>query len=284
MGAHLADGRAAAFFDVDGTLIWRDPDAMHKLSSSSEDATELVMGECPTEATYDAFRRMRENGHATFICTGRPLFLLQQGIRDLEPTGYIASAGAYVRIGDEVVRDDHIPYELLMEAAQVFFDAGINIEIEGNERNVALYSDDQRSLFPRTVTAHSVEELEPHVRRYHFAKFCAHNMTAERIEPVRAYCEGRFTVCNMQLNSYEFSPIGLDKGSGIRAALAHVGIDASRAYAFGDSENDLSMTEAVGTFVAMGNALPHVKECADYVTDDVRDDGVATGLAHFGLI
>ena len=27
-----------------------------------------------------------------------------------------------------------------------------------------------------------------------------------------------------------------------------------------------------------------VKQRADYVTDPVADDGVATGLAHFGLI
>ncbi len=44
------------------------------------------------------------------------------------------------------------------------------------------------------------------------------------------------------------------------------------------------MAPAVETFVAMGNALPGVKARADYVTDDAAHDGVATGLAHFGLI
>ena len=34
----------------------------------------------------------------------------------------------------------------------------------------------------------------------------------------------------------------------------------------------------------MGNALPHVKDTADYVTDHVRDDGIVSALAHFGLI
>lgn len=34
----------------------------------------------------------------------------------------------------------------------------------------------------------------------------------------------------------------------------------------------------------MGNALPQVKEVADYVTLSAADDGVPAGLAHFGLI
>ena len=34
----------------------------------------------------------------------------------------------------------------------------------------------------------------------------------------------------------------------------------------------------------MGNALPGVKAAADYVTDSVQNDGVATALARFGLL
>ena len=44
------------------------------------------------------------------------------------------------------------------------------------------------------------------------------------------------------------------------------------------------MLRAVDVPVAMGNALPQVKAMAAYVTDRVEQDGVATGLAHFGLI
>lgn len=44
------------------------------------------------------------------------------------------------------------------------------------------------------------------------------------------------------------------------------------------------MLEAVQTPIAMGNALPHVKKKAVWVTDTVRKDGVYTALQHFGLI
>ena len=36
--------------------------------------------------------------------------------------------------------------------------------------------------------------------------------------------------------------------------------------------------------VAMGNANKEVKEIADYITDDVDNDGVYKALKHFNLI
>ena len=44
------------------------------------------------------------------------------------------------------------------------------------------------------------------------------------------------------------------------------------------------MAAAVETFVAMGIALRNVQAAADYITDSSADDGVVTGLEHFGVI
>ena len=48
--------------------------------------------------------------------------------------------------------------------------------------------------------------------------------------------------------------------------------------------NDLEMFGAVGTGVAMGNALPQVRACADMVTDTVENDGIAHALQKLKLI
>ena len=137
---------------------------------------------------------------------------------------------------------------------------------------------------PGCPTVRTLEELEPYARRYRFAKFSTHFVPPERIERVRAFCAGRFSVCDMQFNTFEFSPIGIDKGTGIRCALEHLGHGRERTYGFGDSENDLAMAPAVETFVAMGNALPQVKAAAAFVSDHARDDGVAHALARLGLV
>lgn len=68
------------------------------------------------------------------------------------------------------------------------------------------------------------------------------------------------------------------------SALRERGVRIGTVYGFGDSENDGSMLSAVDVAVAMGNALPAVRTSADYVTDPVWDDGVATALEAFGLV
>ena len=44
---------------------------------------------------------------------------------------------------------------------------------------------------------------------------------------------------------------------------------------FGDGLNDLEVIESVGMGVAMGNALPEVKENAKAVTTSNEEDGIA---------
>ncbi len=45
--------------------------------------------------------------------------------------------------------------------------------------------------------------------------------------------------------------------------------------AIGDEENDLSMIKYAGVGVAMGNAVPAVKQVAQVITEDCDHDGVA---------
>jgi HAD superfamily hydrolase (TIGR01484 family) len=69
-------------------------------------------------------------------------------------------------------------------------------------------------------------------------------------------------------------PPGINKASGLVAALGEMGFRPEDAIAIGDAENDLAMLEACGWGVAVANALPTVKERADLVTQNARGAGV----------
>ncbi|MBR1696740.1 MAG: HAD hydrolase family protein, partial [Anaerovibrio sp.] len=53
--------------------------------------------------------------------------------------------------------------------------------------------------------------------------------------------------------------------------------------AIGDSNNDLTMIEAAGFGVAMGNANENVKKIAEYEVADCDHDGVAEAIERFCL-
>jgi len=67
-------------------------------------------------------------------------------------------------------------------------------------------------------------------------------------------------------------PPGVDKASGLRAALAALGLCAENLLGVGDAENDLAFLTVCGVSAAVANALPDVKAAADIVTP--KDDGV----------
>ena len=76
-------------------------------------------------------------------------------------------------------------------------------------------------------------------------------------------------------NNEELSPLGVDKGTALRAMCDALDIPVEAAIAVGDQGNDLSMIRVAGLGVAMGNATQEVKEAAKAVTADCDHDGVA---------
>lgn len=82
----------------------------------------------------------------------------------------------------------------------------------------------------------------------------------------------------------EVVPAGVNKGSAVTALCQRLGIGIRSAIAAGDESNDISMIRAAGVGVAMANAIPAVKEAADYVTRrDNNHDGIEEIIQQFLL-
>ncbi|WP_288233536.1 Cof-type HAD-IIB family hydrolase [uncultured Haemophilus sp.] len=74
------------------------------------------------------------------------------------------------------------------------------------------------------------------------------------------------------------------KARGIQDIINHFGFSIENAMAFGDGLNDVEMLETVGFGVAMGNAEPELKPLADFVTKDIREDGILYALETLEVI
>ena len=267
---------AVLFFDVDGTLTSFDPDDM-----TDKDFSAVR----PSQAVVEAFHRLRDAGHKAFICTGRPLWLIADSLRALDPAGIVAMAGATLEVDGRVVHEDCFDEDIVEELARRVADAGIEALFEANAATFSMEPVGvERPFLIGTHVVHSVEEMRVD-GRLRVGKVCLNAPNLARVANDDGFIGRNFELCNTGGENRELSPKGIDKGVGVTRALEYLGRTGNaRTFGFGDSGNDLGMLAAVETAVAMGNAMPEVKAVADYVTDDVAHDGTVTAMQRFGLI
>lgn len=267
---------AVLFFDVDGTLTSFDPDDM-----TDKDFNAIH----PSKAVVDAFGRLRNAGHQAFICTGRPLWLIADGLRALNPAGIVAMAGATLEVEGRVVHEDCFDEDIVEELARRIIVAGGEALFETNGATYSLEPVGvEQSFLLGAGVVHGVDQMRVD-GRLRVGKVCINASDLARVANDDGFIDREFELCNTGGQNRELSPKGIDKGVGVARALEYLGRTGNaHTFGFGDSGNDLGMLAAVETAVAMGNAMPEVKAVADYVTNDVAHDGTVTAMQHFGLI
>lgn len=256
------------FFDIDGTLIPEVPDA--KIPESTIRAVELA----------------RKAGNLLYVNTGRPAVNVDENVRCLGFDGYVYGCGTMAVCGDKELYYETVPKELCRRTVEllrecngvpmferrdtVAFDftmrsmpmiKNIRSEFAAQGKNVDLCTEDEDFSFDKFIYCYDENTDNERLKR-----------ELEK-DYYWIYRGGEFA---------EIVPKPCSKASGIKRVLEYHGLDKSRAYAIGDSLNDLPMFSAVGTGIAMGNGtdlIPH----ADYVTDDIMADGIYKALEHHGF-
>ena len=69
-------------------------------------------------------------------------------------------------------------------------------------------------------------------------------------------------------------PAGVDKATGVAAALRELGLRPAEAVGVGDAENDVALLGACGFGVAVADSVPELCEAADLVTEGGPGRGV----------
>lgn len=69
-------------------------------------------------------------------------------------------------------------------------------------------------------------------------------------------------------------PEGIDKNSGLKAALNQMNLSPEEVVGVGDAENDIPLLNLCGLSVSVANALPILKKCSDWIMTKDRGDGV----------
>ncbi len=206
-------------------------------------------------STQEALKALRDKSIKIFIATGRPQCLINN-LGDLEFDGYITVNGSYCfTAGHRPIYKGCIPQDRVQAVSDL---------IEIPVPPVASIEEARgKDILQIMGYFTAEEEKETDI----FGKVLTH------CEPMRWYPLFADIIAR-----------GNSKSTGIDKVLAYFDIDLKDTMAFGDGGNDIPMLKHVTTGIAMGNAEPHVKAVADYVTTSVDEDGIANALKHFGLI
>lgn len=73
-------------------------------------------------------------------------------------------------------------------------------------------------------------------------------------------------------------PVGVDKGTGLAAAVASLGVTTAQVLAIGDGENDVALLRAAGLGVAVADAVPALQVHADLLTRAASSAGVVEAI------
>jgi 5-amino-6-(5-phospho-D-ribitylamino)uracil phosphatase len=88
---------------------------------------------------------------------------------------------------------------------------------------------------------------------------------------------------NYQSTELSVMPQHCSKASGVKALADRLAIPMEQVMAIGDNNNDVEMVQTVGWGVAMGQAVPRLKEVAHAQTASNTEDGVALAIERYAL-
>ena len=276
----------------------------YRLIAFDLDETVLNHGAGPSPAVEQALQRAHGMGCTIAVCTGRPEMLIPDSILNLPIIDHIVSAnGAVVRhtsqsgpmsvvvLPHKTVKDICALAKKSRAGMQICTPAHCYMDIkswlfmrrnmkdidrtesfwQGWKRMRHLFTICPSFFFKRAIKRGDVIKI---ICVYKDAAACRKQMAvlANNID---------VEIASVMGYDIEIAAKGVTKGAMLKMLCHEIGIDKSEVFAVGDSDNDLSMRDAAGYLVAMGNASAGLKAVADYVTEDVLRDGAASAINRF---
>ena len=231
--------------------------------------------------SIEAIKRAQEDGLLIYFCTARTYAsVTYTGLFDLiKPDGMICTNGNVIFVGDNLLDAITFPEEMVQKILKVANRHHVVLEFAGLKDKY--YTNDINQYVKNYLSIYYEEKVD--VRKKE-----TKNVTEILAFIPEKYDEKLIKELPNELKYYRYDTFGVNisykqstKGEAVRKVLNHLGIDKKHSLAFGDSADDISMFEEVGTSIAMKNAKSEeVKEKATIVTETIDEHGVATIIAN----
>ena len=238
------------------------------------------------QSTVEALRKAHANGHKLFLCTGRNRRMTQP-LLDYGFDGAVCSAGGYVFCGDKVLVDLPMEPQLAEGVRSAMERHGVECTLEARDATYGSLKMIERWSF----THRDAGNLNSEAARWRKAMEDGMTMSpladykgeplykivyiaehSEDLDEAKRLYEDRFVFCESKLDGLDGGYVNgelinrkFDKGRGIKAVCDYLGVPLQDSIGFGDSDNDLQMTDVVGISVCMANGSASLKQRCDRI-------------------
>lgn len=253
--------KAITIFDLDGTL----------LNEKSEITKEVA----------SAMSELKKNNVLPIIATGRTNIEIKTIAEAAGITSFITMNGQYVEIEGKGIYENKIEQKIVQDLLTA-------TQAKGHE--LGFYTPEEIFVTGHTPVVSAAYEIihsniPPIDPKFYLKKPL--NMLLVICENGDEFYKENFP----ELKFFRNGPSSMDtiskegsKGHGIRKLIETLDYFDVPTYGFGDGPNDVELLGACDYKIAMGNAVPALKEVADFVTKKNTEGGIVHALRHYSLI
>lgn len=259
----------ALFFDLDGTLL---------------DSAKKV-----PESAVEVLKKCRKRGIKIFTSTARSDRLdMTLGWTDREESlfdGGVFCNGACVRMFGKTsyifLNEDDVA--ACVETVDRFQDVHMSLHMEDSIH--AFNFELPHSVWdPWGVTEENIIPFEPSCFSHTMKILIFYDglvdidetcLPAELFEQIKANCPNSTVYLSDRGRTIQLAPKGMSKFAAIEKLRMQLGFEKDEVAVFGDDVNDIEMLTNYPNSIAMGNAVPRVKEIAAFTTKANDEDGIA---------
>lgn len=272
-----------------------------KLIAIDLDGTLLHSDRTLSRENIEAIRKAKAAGVQVVLCTGRPLLAMNYLLDeiDLRDEGDLAITynGGLI----QKTQSGEIVHQITLnrEECKEVYELGQNLHLPVNFIDLnyiyeppypkgaeSIYMADRRKDTNKIGLQFKEVDIQNLPEPFFINKIVMSRPAEEldaKIPKIPSYYHEKFNIYKSQDFILEVLPLSVDKGSAMRFIGEALGFEKHQIMGLGDQENDLSLVESAGFGVAMANAIPAVKEVADYITTSNNENGVAHAIHKFVL-
>ncbi|WP_238882200.1 sugar-phosphatase [Clostridium sp. YIM B02551] len=265
---------------------------MYKIIAIDMDGTLLREDKTVSDRTKEAIKKAKELGVKVVLASGRPIEGIDQYLKELNlisEKDYVLSYNGALVLNTET-RDVISSSLLYGKDVHKLYDIskklGVNIHAFSRKNGLitpknSTYTEVEAKINGIEINIMPFENVAADEEIVKIMMIDEPDILSDAIKKLPKELYEKYTVVQSTPYFLEFLNKDSNKGTGIEALAAHLGISKEEVICVGDAGNDHHMIEYAGLGVAMGNATNEIKDIASYVTKSNEEDGVAEVIEKF---